>query len=268
MGVLYSIAHGARIATAQQTEAGAILRGVVVRLGDAAPVEGAEVWLISGEQRAQTDSLGVFQFARVSPGKQLLQIRRIGYEVSRDSLTVRLGSDTAYRFVLKPQATQLDTVRTFAGQQNYVSPMLRGFEARRLSGGGGRFVSDSVLRRNENSTLTNIIAARIPGLMVGAGRALVSSRKPCKGLVLLHTSPNDRCASSGVPNCFVSVFVDGVLRFSSQMADEGVRPLDLSREAISNYGGIEFYADAGTAPAGMHSNDDGCGSLWLWTRER
>jgi hypothetical protein len=37
---------------------------------------------------------------------------------------------------------------------------------------------------------------------------------------------------------------------------------------VSDFAGIEFYADNATAPSGMNSDDEGCGSVWLWTREK
>jgi hypothetical protein len=257
----------ARVGTAQEALGALTLSGWVVRARDGAPIAGADVWLISSQQRVATDSSGSFRVAGLVAGPQLLQIRHLGYEVRRDTVTVRAGGDSVVRFVLREQSAQLDTVRTIAPEQKYVSPMLRGFEERRLSGEGGRFISDSVLRRNENAQLTSLITSRIPGLMIGAARMLVSSRKQCKGPVLYH-SGDSKCQSGGAPDCYVSVFIDGVLFYSARMAEQGAKPIDLNHESISNFAGVEFYADNGTAPAGMHSDDEGCGSLWLWTRER
>jgi hypothetical protein len=164
------------------------------------------------------------------------------------------------------QAATLDTVHTIAQQQRYLSPALRAFEDRRLSGNGGHFISDRVLRRNENSTLANVIRGRIPGVTF-SGPFLVSSRKQCNGPAF--------AGACRAPNCYVAIFVDGVLEFRSQMAAE-IRDQtqlratipDLAHLNVSDYAGVEFYADAASAPIGMHSDDDGCGSLYLWTREK
>jgi hypothetical protein len=72
----------------------------------------------------------------------------------------------------------------------------------------------------------------------------------------------------GAPDCFVSIYIDGVLQWSARMAEEGARPIDLNHMNVSDFAGIEFYPDNGTAPAGMNSDDEGCGSVWLWTREK
>src|SRR6185312_4205054 len=132
---------------------------------------------------------------------------------------------------------------------------------------GAHFISDSTLRRNENTTLANLVDSRVPGAMLkpmvvpGKGyiMALVSTRKSCAGLALLHP----RCTD---PSCYVAIYLDGVLRFSSKL---GLDPPDLSRDYnIGDLAGVEFYAGGAASPVGMHSDDDGCGSLWLWTRER
>jgi Carboxypeptidase regulatory-like domain len=243
------------------------LRGRVVRSADGTPVAGADVMLVSAQQQVRSDSSGSFRFDALAAGPQLVQIRHPGFAARLDTVNVGAGVDSIYRFALMPPATKLDTVRTVAGAQKYTSPMLQDFEQRRLSGQGGRFISDSVLRRNENTQLTTLIVSRFPGLMLGAARLPVSSRKGCKGPVLLG-APNDPCKGGGAPNCFVSIYIDGILQWSARMAEAGVRPIDLNHMNISDFAGIEFYASNGLAPAGMNADDEGCGSVWMWTREK
>jgi hypothetical protein len=143
---------------------------------------------------------------------------------------------------------------------------LQAFEERRLSGQGGRFISDSVFRRNENTTMGNLVASHVPGVSLvprNFGMMLVSTRKACKGLALIHS----KACSEGIQDCYVAVYLDGVLYYSATMG--GAAPPDLAKVFNpSDFAGAEYYADGASAPAGMHSSDDGCGSLWLWTRER
>ena len=127
-----------------------------------------------------------------------------------------------------------------------------------MSRQGGHFISDSILRANENNTLLNLITSRIPGVSRVA-RPLVSTRKPCRGLAFRVCTHQD---------CFASIYVDGVLQYRAQMAENGAQPPDLTAIDVHNLAGLEFYADGASAPAGMHSHDDGCGSLWIWTREK
>lgn len=237
----------------------ASFRGLVVRQSDGGPIMGADIWLIAANRHARTDTSGTFAIDSVAPGSQLVQIRAIGFEARRDTVTVPAGASVERRYDLVSRAAILDTVRTVAPERAYISPVLRAFESRRLSGEGGHFISDSVLRTNDNSTLANVVRGRIPGVTFERGR-LVSTRKTCRGPALSLCTRAD---------CYVAIYVNGVLEFRSQMTDlPGVEAPDLSRMNVSDYAGVEFYADASSAPIGMHPDDDGCGSLWLWTREK
>ena len=168
-----------------------------------------------------------------------------------------------------PSIQRLDAVRSVANESKYVSPMLRGFEERRLSAHGGRFITDSVLRANENTVLANVISGRVPGVSLttgsGGARWLVSTRKPCRGLAFRVCT---------VPDCYVEIHVDGVLIYYPEMTtrdpkNPGFQPPDLSKMGVTDLAGVEFYADAASMPIDMHSStDQGCGSLWLWTREK
>ena len=250
--------HAAPIVTA-------VFRGRVVHAGTSAPVSGADVWLVVPNLHASTDSSGAFRFDDVTSGMELVQVRYLGLVVQRDTIVLSAEHENVRTYALAEVAT-LDTVRTIAGARKYISPRLQGFEERRLSGMGGHFISDSVMRRNENTTMANLVESRMPGLtqqtVTVPGKiitALVSTRKPCSGLAILGA-----CTA---PNCFVAVYLDGVLQYSSKMG--GVAPPDFRTDYnISDYAGAEFYAGGAASPMGMHSDDNGCGSLWLWTRER
>jgi hypothetical protein len=192
--------------------------------------------------------------------------------VARDTVQLSAEHENVRTYALTEQSATLDTVRTVAGQTKYLAPQLRGFEERRLSRQGGYFISDSVFRRNESSTLGDLLQSRIPGLNVVNGTTLVSGRKHCRGLLFIvdpGAKTPSKCKDTGIPDCYVTIYLDGTLYYTAKMADQGVQPPDITRAFnVSNLTGAEFYADGGAAPAGMHSNDDDCGSLWLWTRER
>jgi hypothetical protein len=105
---------------------------------------------------------------------------------------------------------------------------------------------------------------------MGFGQVLVSARKQCQGLAFERSG---KC-KAGIPDCYVTIYVDGALYYTPPPPVPGggqqpPPPPDVSRTlSPSQFAGAEFYADGASAPAGMHSNDQGCGTLWLWTRER
>lgn len=243
----------------------AVLRGRVARR-DGESVPAADVWLVTLDAHVSADSNGAFTVIGIPPGTQLVQVRRVGYTAARQTVVLRAGEDTTATFVLTELATTLDTVHTTAPQHHYLSPAVRAFEERRTSGMGGHFISDSVLRANESRSLANIVASRLPGATVVPGlrgsSVLISTRKQCRGLTM------HMCTT---PNCYVTVFLDGVEIFYPAMMDESPPqpPPDLARFPVSDLAGVEFYASSAAAPVGMQSTrSEGCGTLWLWTREK
>lgn len=248
---------------AQRPDSGAF-HGRVVRTSDRTGVAGAEVSFPSLGASTVTDSAGAFRFAALPVGLQAIQVRHLGSSIWRDTVTIAADGSVVRTYVLTDAPPTLDTVRAIAGKVAYRSPALRGFEERRLSHAGGYFVSDSVFRQNENTTMANIIQTRVPGISwgyFGAHKVLISGRKPCRGLAFR--------ACSTKQDCFVAIYVDGTLYYNAKMADEQIPFPDMEKDFNpANFAGAEYYAGGASMPMGMHPDDDGCGSLWLWTRER
>jgi hypothetical protein len=247
-----------------QSNGGATLRGAVTTVPGGAPVGGVDVWVVGADRHAQTDSAGTFSIADLPAGAQIVQLKRIGYDVQRATVTLVAGAETVQRYTMATRVAMLDTMTTLAGKQKYISPMSRGFEDRRSAHAGGYFISDSIMRQSEHSTLLNVVLAHFPSITRNQQRALVSTRKSCRGPAFL---PSKDCQNH-IPDCYVSIYIDGTLLFQAQMREQGVPLPDLSRYSTVDYAGAEFYPGGASAPVGMSPNDDGCGTLWLWTREK
>lgn len=238
------------------------------------PIEGVEVRDVFTGLSALTTKTGNVSLFFVDTAGGVIGFRKVGYGPVTMPIANSLTDTIPVVVMLARVGAVLPTVVTSESSTHYISPALQGFEARRLSGAGGYFISDSVLRRNENTTLADLASARLPGLQAlysdkqKFARAFVSTRKQCRGLALLG-GQGSNCQGTGHPDCFVAIYLDGVLRFNAKMADNGVPAPDVEHDFnLINLAGIEYYPGAGTGPVGMHADDDGCGSLWLWTRER
>lgn len=200
---------------------GAIFSGRVLRAGDGAPLAGSDIWLAGSDRHVVTDSGGAFRVDGLPSGTQLVEIRHVGFQSKRDTVMLSAGTEVVRTYTLLAQTARLDTVKTVSAGRKYTSPMLRAFEARRLSGQGGRFISDSEFRKSENSTLANVLT-RIPGVSLYRGQTLVSSRKACRGLAF---QPKAGCVR-GQPDCYVTIYLDGAMLYTARMADDGVSPPD------------------------------------------
>ncbi len=253
-----------RHAAAQKADS-AVFRGRVLRTGDLAPLSGAEVSLPGLDRHTTTDSAGAFRLSGLPVGRQIAEVREVGYTLRQDTISLFDDFEAVRTYLLDRQPTRLDTVHTVAGGEQYISPMLRAFQQRLRSHSGGYFISDSTFRRKENETLANLVEARIPGVSwsyVNAKRVLVSTRKSCRGLALMHP-----CSTK--QDCYVAIYVDGTLYYDAKMADQGVMPPDMEKDFnVETLAGAEYYPGGASAPEELHADDDGCGSLWLWTREK
>jgi hypothetical protein len=243
----------------------AAFTGRVLRTSDRTGIAGAEVSFPSLGMSTSTDSTGAFRFPSLPVGLQAVRIRHLGSDLWRDTVTIGpAGTVVTRTYTLSDSPAALDTVRAIAGKVSYRSPALRAFEDRRLSHAGGYFVSDSVFRQNENTTMANIIQPRMPGISWGyfnGHKVLISGRKPCRGLAFRSCNTKQ--------DCFVAIYVDGTLYYNAKMADEQIPFPDMEKDFNpANFAGAEYYAGGASMPMGMHPDDDGCGSLWLWTRER
>jgi hypothetical protein len=67
-----------------------------------------------------------------------------------------------------------------------------------------------------------------------------------------------------VPNCFVTIIVDGALQYAP--VDTLLKPPDITRFSLNDLSGVEYYPDAGTGPPQFNLTGSICGTLLLWTR--
>jgi hypothetical protein len=130
------------------------------------------------------------------------------------------------------------------------------FEARLKSHIGGYFVTESDIRKNQSSTIANLLRSKVPGVM-----PIV---RPDKRIYLVSTRSGDKC--------YVLTFLDGV-----RLLD-----LDINIVGLESLGAIEYYppgyvpvkyrlteAIAATPPRGQDAERGpraACGVLLLWTR--
>src|SRR5215475_4834032 len=110
VAVVASMVISARRAGAQRADtaahdslhrvASARLHGTVTRADDQAPVGRADVRLISLDRHTQTDSAGAFRFDGLPAGRILVEVRGVGFDVRRDTVSLENGKDVVRRFSL------------------------------------------------------------------------------------------------------------------------------------------------------------------------
>ena len=245
---------------------GARILGAVHDAVSGMPLRGALVMLSKVDRAPLTDSMGRFQFADVPAGTVVVQLRHVGHAPLTD--TLRLGAgQLAERSYAMTRLQVLDTVRAMGTTRQYGSPGLRGFEERRRMG-AGTFIDDSVLRANDAARLSDVLAARAPGLRMlrsGTGTYVVSARDQRRGRFAIVGGVGRR--KGNVPDaCFATIYLDGALVFDVNTNRPTDEPPKLDDYFVRELGAVEFYAGPASTPAQFKSSE--CGTLLLWTRDK
>lgn len=246
-------------ATASAQTGGLI--GIVMRDSLGHELAGAQAFLPDLSRSVTANYLGEFKFTNLPAGRLPIVIRQVGFRQLYDTVDVKPGVTLQREFVLTQAPTTLDTVTVSAPEKKHISPGLQEFEDRRKAG-FGHFITDDVIRKNESSTLVNIIVGHTSGLKaMPGGRYVASTRKCGNGPVIIGCG---RVTSF----CPATLYVDGVLVYDPSTDPDMKYLPDLLRMPVTDFVAIEFYSGPATTPARYNKTGAGCGTLLLWTRER
>jgi hypothetical protein len=160
-----------------------------------------------------------------------------------------------------PIPTQLPTASVVGALA--VAPKLREFEERRMLG-VGRFITDSLLEKNSNRQLSEVIGM-LPGVRVVRGMSSVGWIAGTRGSGSSKMpAPSEMDVRRGArPGCYVTVMLDGGYVYSGR---PGEMLFDVNSLGPSQVAGIEFYPGASSVPLKFRGADTGCGLLVIWTK--
>jgi hypothetical protein len=206
------------------------------------PIPGVEVVLLQQKGAVYSDSVGVFRFAVVPPGKRELHFRRLGFAPKSLDAEIREGKTLAMAVVLDPSATSIEgmTVEEATRRRQLLSDFYD-----RSARGFGHFVTrDQIEKRNPmnlSDMMRMIPGARLVPLRGGGQAALRFSR-----------------AQMGSRDCPPQYWVDGVKAWNLNIDD--IVPQDVE--------GIEVYSGASTVPPQFNTREGTtiCGVVLIWTR--
>lgn len=219
------------------------------------PLALVEVLVAGTDLTTTTDAQG--RYAVTIPlGLHTLNFRRVGYHpVSRQ---VRLFTADSVRVdvVMLDQAQRLDSVVVVAPAPPRTWPP--GLEER-MKDGYGRFITDSVLRRFEHTTLSVALQQRVAGIRFRryAGRTQALGRGGCPMAIrldgVLIYRPIYRRNARG----------DFIIPVEGPDA-----PPDLERlVTMVSLEAVEVYMGSGT-PGEFRSDGSACGVIVLWSRSQ
>ncbi|MFL5525243.1 MAG: SusC/RagA family TonB-linked outer membrane protein [Gemmatimonadaceae bacterium] len=157
-----------------------IIRGRVTDAATSAPLAGVQVRVEGTAIGALTDAEGAFTITGAPSGSRILTTRRLGYGISRATITVPASGEVSQNFALEKVATTLnDVVVTALGET----------AARRALGTSQQTVTGSAVAETQRENFVNALQGRVAGVQV--------------------------TSTSGVPGSSTSITIRGVSSISS-----------------------------------------------------
>ena len=235
-----------------QPEQSGTFGGTVARDTIGGVIASAEVSIPDLNRTTLTSSRGAFELSNVPPGPHAITVRAIGYQLLVDTVDIAAGQRIDADIVLTPTPVDLAPVKSTERALEKRLPIgLQEMEDRRKMHMGGHFVTDSMLRANNERQLTYFLS-QMPSVDLfpaADGRVLLRN---ARGNPVNPTTP-----------CYVNIYVDGAVYYRSGQGE----PPDFNALWANGYSGIEFYPSAATVPEQYNATQTrDCGTLLLWTR--
>jgi hypothetical protein len=221
------------------------------------PIEGAEVKDMLSGTSALTTATGTVSLMFLPDGGSLVRIRKIGY--AAQTLVVAIDPSTMLpaTVVLQRAPQQLPKVTVLDSSPMYRPGNLREAADRIKSHTGGSFVSETEMRKWDNSTMSDLITSHMPGLMMSPGPHGEAYVLSTRGMCVL-------ALSCGRADCYITVFIDGVKAYDANIGTSSSR-LNFDRLSPQDYAIAEFYPGIAGRPPEYNGP---CGVLLLWSRDR
>jgi len=222
------------------------IRGRALDAGTGGPVTAVQINVDGTSLGAQTVDDGSYSIRNVPAGQHILVTRRVGYEPTRDTVTVQAGSTVTHDFSLRSVATNLNEVVVTALGQTAVQ---------RSIGTAQQSVSGADIAAAQQPNFVNALQGRVAGVNVtntsgvpGASSSIIirgvssisGSNQPLMvidGLPMDNSTLGTGVLASDAPNSAVA-FDNRGLDFTNRGAD--VNPDDI--ESITVLKGPEAAA--------------------------
>jgi hypothetical protein len=227
------------------------------------PIRGAEILIPQLRLSVLSDSTGSFQLGNIPPGRQLVMVRRVGFQPVSQPFQFGAGAAVEADFLLLRSAQTLPRVNV---KGTATSPKLAGFELRR-SEGFGHFLTIADLDKAEGRMMADVMNA-VPALRmyrsnVSTAAWAVNARgqQSVDGTFKLDQYDTNRGAPSNM--CYAAVFLDGNPIFTGRT---GQLLFDLNSLDPKQLAGVEVYGGNATLPPEFQRGGNTCGAVVVWTR--
>jgi CarboxypepD_reg-like domain len=259
LGVLTLAGLPAR-ATAQK----GVIGGTVYRDTADHVLAGVEITIPALKRHLLSDTAGDFHFTAVPAGRYSMLFRHLGFAPLVDTVVVADDKPVDREYVLAEQAVRLDAVNTTAKERTYINPQYNDFLERVRVHNGGYFMTDSLLRKNEDRQINDILTSYIPGITT-----FLPNPKNRPTAEYISSGSRGGCARGGqCATCPVTLYLDGHLVFAKQLEPDKLNWPDIRAYRAVDYAGVEYYPGGASTPSQFNATVNTCGVLLLWSRAK
>lgn len=206
------------------------------------PVSDAQVSLDADTASARTGADGRFRLARVQPGTQTIEVRRVGLEPARLVVDVAPGATTTVALTLT-KSRLLDPILVTAQRMRNMPGVVDAIRRHRTGVGLIKLEEEIARSPTMMSLFQGISGVRILPDMGGTQWVALMRR--------------------GAGECVARVFVDG--REVATEVAASIIPSDLAAMEVYVRGATAPIFTAGRSP---YVNDDACGVILLWEKHQ
>jgi hypothetical protein len=236
--------------------------GTVARDSMDNAVGNAEVALPQLNLKTTTNYMGEFRLGQIPPGRYAVTVKAVGFQPLTDSITVKAGATVDGDIILTALPVDLAAAHTTATETQHRLPSgIQELEDRRKLHMGGFFVTDSMLRANDERKITYMLAMapRIEQVLsqMGSGIYIAVPGAPPVEYKTDGTFPPGRC--------YANIYLNGAPYWLGPPSPTNPPP-DFNAMWAREYSGIEYYASSSSIPSQYNATRWGCGVLLLWTR--
>lgn len=239
------------------------IKGQVLTDSTESPIRGAEVSIPQLRISVLSDSAGRFRLTGIPPGKQFVNVKRLGFRPVSALLDFRAGDTVDTDFLLAKSVTTLGQVDV---QGKKTRPGLAEFE-RHKENGFGRFLGPEELEKNSTRQFAEVLQL-IPGPTlfrsnVSSAAWVAGGRGQQNSGGGFQLEQYDRAKGAPDKQCWAAVYINGAPVFQGL---PGEQLFDLSTLNVASIAAIEFYNGAASMPPEYNATRNTCGALIIWLR--
>lgn len=233
-----------------------VMAGIVRDDSTGRPLPGVEVLLSGTAHATVTNDAGRYTLSGLPVGNHQAIFRIVGYLPARVTVLLSAGDTLRVNQVLVPSTVVLDPIEVTGTPD--VGLAGRGFHER-MKMGFGRFYEPEELREMEHLRVSDVLRRK------GGIEIKVVGESPWGPRVAMNPYMRDE---QGRLNCYMSVYLDGIMIGRGGKPASGPTPVDLHNEVLSVVAieAIEVYRSAAGIPIQFGGASGECGAVVIWTR--